>query len=98
MKFHKSFAVILLAGLLLSFFALNIVGCGGNQHEKENYFSFDEANLKPIYQATDKVDLALLNSNNKAIDSVAYFVNVKRASSTKGNNKFILDLNGKKLG
>jgi len=54
--------------------------------------------LKPLYLATDKVDLTLLNTKNKTIDSVAYFVNDKRVSSVKANGKFTLDLNGRKLG
>ena len=90
MKLYNPLITILLA--------LNIVSCGDSQKDKENYFSFDENNLKPIYQATDKVDLSLLNTKNKIIDSVAYFVNDKRISSVKGNGKFVLDLSGKKLG
>ena len=66
MKLYNPLITILLA--------LNIVSCGDSQKDKENYFSFDENNLKPIYQATDKVDLSLLNTKNKIIDSVAYFV------------------------
>ena len=89
MKLYNPLIIILLA--------LNIASCGDRDKEK-NYFSFDENNLKPLYQATDKVDLALLNSKNKTIDSVAYFVNDKRISSVKGNGKFTLDLSGKKLG
>ena len=87
MKLYNPLITILLA--------LNIVSCGDSQKDKENYFSFDENNLKPIYQATDKVDFSLLNTKNKSIDSVAYFVNDKRISSVKGNSKFVLDLSGK---
>ena len=90
MKLYNPLITILLA--------INIAGCGDSQKDKENYFSFDENNLKPIYQATDKVDLSLLNTKNKSIDSVVYFVNDKRISSVKGNGKFVLDLIGKKLG
>lgn len=84
--------------LITILLALSIVSCKDNQHERESYFSFDEGALKSIYQATDKVDLTLLNSKNKTIDSVAYFVNDKRVSSVNGNGKFTLDLSGKKLG
>ena len=90
MKLYNPLITILLA--------LNIVSCGDSQKDKENYFSFDENNLKPIYQATDKVDLSLLNTKNKSIDSISFFVNDKRISSVKGNSKFVLDLSGKKLG
>lgn len=89
MKIHKPLITILLA--------LSIVSCN-NEKDKQGYFSFDENAMKPLYQSTEKVDLTLLNSKNKTIDSVSYFVNDKRISSVKGNGKFTLDLNGKKLG
>ena len=84
--------------LITILLALNIVGCGDTQKEKESYFSFDENAMKPLYQATDKVDFTLQNNENKTIDSIAYFVDGKRMASVKGNGKFTLDLNGKKLG
>ena len=90
MKLHNLF--------ITTFLALNLASCGDSQAEKEKYFSFDESQLKPLYQATDKVDFTLLNNENKTIDSVVYFSNGERLASVKGNEKFSLDLNGKKLG
>lgn len=84
--------------LITILLALNLASCSTSQKEKESFFSFDENALKPMYQATDKVSVNLLNTKNKTIDSVAYFVNNKRVSSVKGNAKFILDLSGNKLG
>ena len=84
--------------LITILLALNLASCSTSQKEKESFFSFDENALKPMYQATDKVSINLLNTKNKTIDSVAYFVNNKRVSSVKGNAKFILDLSGNKLG
>lgn len=84
--------------LVTTFLAVNIVSCGDGPRDRESYFSFDESNIKSLYQATDKVDFTLLNNNNKTIDSVVYFANNERISSVKGNGKFTLDLNGKKLG
>ena len=83
---------------ITTFLALNIVGCGDNQKDKEDYFSFDENNLKTMYQASEKIDFTLLNNQNKTIDSIVYFANNQRLSLVKGNAKFTLDLNGKKLG
>lgn len=85
----------LLATILL---ALTLGSCGSSQKDKEGYFSFDENNLKPLYQANDKVGLALLNNENKTIDSVVYFANNERVSMVKGTSQFTLDLTGKKLG
>jgi glutamine cyclotransferase len=90
MKLHNLF--------ISTFLALNLISCGDSQAEKERYFSFDESQLKPLYQATDKVDFTLLNNENKTIDSVVYFSNGERLASVKGNDKFSLDLKGKKLG
>lgn len=83
---------------ITTFLALNIVGCGDKQKDKEGFFGFDESAIKPIYSATDKVDFTLLNNNSKTIDSVVYFANNERITSVKGNGKFSFDLNGKKLG
>jgi len=90
MKLHNLF--------ITTFLALNLASCGDSQAEKEKYFSFDESQLKSLYQATDKVNFTLLNNENKTIDSVVYFSNGERLASVKGNEKFSLDLNGKKLG
>jgi glutamine cyclotransferase len=84
--------------LITILLALNLVSCKDTQADSEGYFNFDESALKPMYQATDKVDLTLLNNKNKTIDSIVYFTNDKRVSSVKGNGKFTLDLVGKKLG
>lgn len=89
MKIYNPLITILLG--------LSIVSCN-SEKDKQGYFSFDENAIKPIYQSTEKVDLTLLNSKNKTIDSVAYFIDGKRVSSVKGNEKFTLDFNGKKLG
>jgi glutamine cyclotransferase len=98
MKIYNPLNTILLAVGVTILLTVGISGCGDNQHEKESYFSFDENNQKSMYQANEKVELSLLNSNNKTIDSIAYFVNDKRMSSVKGNGKFTFDLNGRKLG
>jgi glutamine cyclotransferase len=97
MKLRNPLITILLASGIVSLLALSI-SCNNSRSDVERYFSFDENNLKPLYQATDKVDFTLLNTENKTIDSVAYFVDNKRISSVKGNGKFTLDLNGRKLG
>lgn len=78
--------------------ALNLVSCGVGQKEKEGFFSFDENSMKPMYQANEKFEINLLNQKNKTIDSIIYFANKLKVSAVKGNNKFTLDLAGKKLG
>jgi len=90
MKNHNLLTAILLATTLLS--------CGDSQKDKEDYFSLNESLLKPIYQANDKASFELLNPKNKTIDSVVYYINNNRFTSTKGNTTVELDLTGKKLG
>ena len=84
--------------LITILLALHMVSCGDSQKEKEDYFSIDETNFKPLFQATDKVDLSLINGKNKTIDSVVYFANDTKLATVKGNNKYAFDLSGKKLG
>jgi glutaminyl-peptide cyclotransferase len=78
--------------------AIITVSCGDNQKEKESYFSFDENKMKAMYQANEKVEIALVNNKNKTIDSIIYFANDTKVNTVKGNTKFTLDLKGKKLG
>jgi glutamine cyclotransferase len=84
--------------LITILLALHLVSCGDSQKEKEAYFSIDETNFKPLFKATDKVDLSLINGKNKTIDSVVYFANDTKLASVRGNNNYAFDLNGKKLG
>ncbi|WP_284653012.1 glutaminyl-peptide cyclotransferase [Flavobacterium terrisoli] len=94
MKVYKPLITISLA--ITTLLLLTFASCGDK--DKENYFSFDDNALKSMYKANEKVDFALLNNENKTIDSVVYFANNERVSSVKGNGKFTLDLTGKKLG
>jgi len=98
MKLRNPLTTILLGLGTVSILSIGIISCNDTQSEKEKYFSFDENNQKPLYQANDKADFTLLNNKNKNIDSIAYFVNGKKEGSVKGNGKFTLDLTGKKLG
>ena len=87
MKMYKAVTLILLA--------LSFAKCGDNNNEKANYFSFDDSVLKPKYQSTDKVDIKLLNAKNKTIDSIVYFINDIKTTTTKGNAAFSFEMKGK---
>jgi glutaminyl-peptide cyclotransferase len=89
MKTFNLFNSILLAVLLM--------GCNDNK-DKQSFFSFDENALKPIYHETDQAELKLLNIKNKSIDSISFFVNNEKQKTVQGNNSFMLNLMGKKLG
>jgi glutaminyl-peptide cyclotransferase len=90
MKNYKVLSIILLVGAFMS--------CGGCKKKTENLFSIDKTGFKPNYVNTDKVDLAVLNPENKTIDSVVYFSNNIKLTTKKGAEKFSFDLKDQKLG
>jgi glutamine cyclotransferase len=84
--------------LITILLALNIISCADSQKEKQTFFSINETVLKPKYSNNDQVKLEVLNSKNKTVDSITYFVNDEKAATTKGTTPFSFDLKGKKLG
>ena len=90
MKIYKSLVFIVLTLIFIS--------CGSNRKEKESFFSFDDSTIKPLYQAYEKIGLSVLNTKNKTIDSITYFVNNQKITTVKGNGKFTFDGINKKLG
>jgi glutamine cyclotransferase len=90
MKKHNLLAFILLGAAMVS--------CGDDKKDENNLFSLDTTGLKEQYNPQETVALAVTNAENKAIDSVVYFVNDVKAGTAKGNSKFSLTLNGRKLG
>ncbi|MBC7607100.1 MAG: glutaminyl-peptide cyclotransferase [Burkholderiales bacterium] len=90
MKKHNLFTVILLA--------IFIVSCGHSAKDARSYFSFDSANFKDQYQPSESISLAILNGQNKNIDSIIYYVNDQKIGSKKGTEKMSFDFKGKKLG
>lgn len=90
MKLHKALAFILLGTAVLS--------CGDDEKEKNNLFSIDTSAMKQHYQPQESVSLSLVNAKNKAIDSVAYYINDVKAGTAKGNAKLDVSLSGRKFG
>jgi glutamine cyclotransferase len=90
MKNYNLLSIILL-GLI-------VIGCNGSKSAVENYFSFDESKYKSEYFNSDSVSLQLLNSQNKKIDSIVYFVNEKKIGSKKGMEAVTFNLKDQKLG
>ncbi|OYQ38084.1 glutamine cyclotransferase [Flavobacterium cyanobacteriorum] len=72
--------------------------CGDDKTDKNNLFSIDTAALKEQYNPSEKVELSVINTQKKAIDSVVYFVNEAKAGTARGNAAFVLPLTGRKLG
>ncbi len=90
MKIHKILAVTVLVLLLVS--------CGNTSEEGKDLFSIVIKNQKKGYTTSDTVLVLLDNKTNKAIDSVVYALNSKRAASSKKNSEVSLSLASQKLG
>ncbi len=90
MKKHNLLAFILLGAAVIS--------CGDDKKDADNAFSIDTTNLKEQYNASETVELAIVNAEKKPVDSIVYYINDKKAGSVKGNAKFSLPLEGYKLG
>lgn len=81
---------------LLSFIvlALIIASCS----ETKKYFSIDESNLEAQYKPQDILQLNIVNTENKAVDSVVYHINKEKVGKTNGNTSFKFELKNQKLG
>ncbi|MGH2665622.1 glutaminyl-peptide cyclotransferase [Flavobacterium sp.] len=90
MKNHNLFSIISLVSL--------VVSCGDDKKNAENLFSIDDSQFKVMYHNDDALNLALKNTSDKTIDSVAYFNNDKKIGAVKGNSKFDFALKTEKLG
>jgi glutaminyl-peptide cyclotransferase len=82
---------------LLAVISLNLLIIACDDTEK-NHFSFDEAKIEAHYTTSETVSLTLLNTANKTIDSVAYFVNDKRIAGNKDLKPVSISLKDYKLG
>ncbi len=90
MKNHN-FLTFILLGII-------IVGCGDKKNNDTPLFSFDESKLKEQYFSKEAIELGILNTNSKTIDSIVYFVNDVRIDSKKNLEKVTFILKDQKLG
>ena len=90
MKNHN-FLFIILLGITLS-------NCGDTKKGENSIFTIDNSAFKEQYQPQESLKLAILNPNNKAVDSITYFVNDKKVATIKGIEKLNFDLKEQKLG
>lgn len=90
MKNHNILSIILLG--------LTIVSCGSKSTDSASYFSFNTAAFKEQYQPNESISLEILNTQNKVIDSIIYYVNDIKVASKKGTDKIPFNFKGKKFG
>lgn len=85
---------------LLSIILLSTVLMCYNCSKKngETSFKVDDSKFKTKFFTTNKVDLLVLNPENKSVDSVIYMSNDFRIGSKKGLEKMIFDLKTQKFG
>jgi glutamine cyclotransferase len=88
---NYNFLFIILLGITLA-------NCGDTKKGENSIFTFDNSSFKPQYLSNDVLSLGVLNPNNKEIDSIVYYVNDTKVSTTKGNEKFNFFLKDQKLG
>lgn len=74
MKNCNLFVIITLCSLLFS--------CGGNADTKKNLFSIKTDNNQTKFKLTETVKASIHNPKNHKIDSVAYFLNEKRSTTS----------------
>ncbi|WP_144892157.1 glutaminyl-peptide cyclotransferase [Flavobacterium tiangeerense] len=90
MKKYNLLSVILLG------IALN--SCNETKKDQNSLFSIDNSKFKLQYTTNESLDVNIVNSNTKTIDSIAFYVNDKKIASSKGNAPFKLDFKYQKLG
>lgn len=90
MKNHKALSIILL-GLIMG-------SCGDSKKDNATYFSFNTSAIKGQYQPDESLTLEILNTQNKKVDSIIYYINEEKIGSKKGLEKISFDLKNKKYG
>ncbi len=85
----------LLSAIILTTLAIS---CNDKKEDDEALFGFNGSVLKEQYTASDAIVMELTNDQKKAIDSVVYYVNDKKAGATKANGNVSYALKDQKLG
>jgi glutamine cyclotransferase len=88
---HYNFLFIILLGITLS-------NCGGTKKGENTLFTFDDSKFKEKYQSQDGLELGILNTNSKTVDSVVYYNNDLKIGSKKGLEKLVFNLKDQRLG
>ncbi|NDP28311.1 MAG: glutaminyl-peptide cyclotransferase [Flavobacterium sp.] len=88
---NYNFLFIILLGITFS-------NCGTKKNDVNSIFTFDNSKYKEKYQSQESLELGILNSNSKEVDSVVYFNNDVKIVSKKGLDKLVFNLKDEKLG
>jgi len=90
MKNYNFLSVILLA--------MTLSNCGDPKKGENTIFNFDTSKFAAKYTPEDALNLEILNSESKTVDSTIYYVNDIKVQTTKGLEKLNFELKDQKLG
>lgn len=90
MKKHNLLYAILLG--------ITFANCGDKKIDENTTFTFDSGQFSAQYQPQETLDLGILNSSSKTIDSIVYFVNDLKVGTAKESSKLPFALKTQKLG
>jgi glutamine cyclotransferase len=90
MKNYNFLSIILLG--------ITLASCTDTKKGENSIFTIDNSNFKAQYQPQESLQIGILNPNDKAVDSIIYYVNDKKIASKKGLDKLTFELKDQKLG
>jgi len=90
MKNYNFLSIILLG--------ITLASCNDTKKGENSIFTIDNTNFKAQYQPQESLQIGILNPNDKAVDSIIYYVNDKKIASKKGLDKLTFELKDQKLG
>jgi len=90
MKNYNFLSIILLG--------ITLASCNDTKKGENSIFTIDNTNFKTQYQPQESLQIGILNPNDKAVDSIIYYVNDKKIASKKGLDKLTFELKDQKLG
>lgn len=90
MKNYNFLSIILLG--------ITLASCGDTKKGENSIFTIDNTNFKAQYQPQESLKIGILNPNDKAVDSIIYYVNDKKIAIKKGLDKIAFELKDQKLG
>nr|WP_315172005.1 glutaminyl-peptide cyclotransferase [uncultured Flavobacterium sp.] len=82
---------IILLGIIL-------INCGDTKKGENSIFSIDNSAFKPFYTSKDILKIGILNPSSKTIDSIIYYINDIKVSTSKGNTGLDFPFKDQKLG
>jgi glutamine cyclotransferase len=90
MKNYNFLSIILLG--------ITLASCSDTKKGENSIFTIDNSNFKAQYQPQESLQIGISNPNDKAVDSIIYYVNDKKIASKKGLDKLTFELKDQKLG